>query len=188
MDSNVDKAYHKEELRLANATATVDNLNVPSKALGRRQRTSQDAAVDGMTDDMRKISIKTTSTSKGTASGSLAKLISEFPPDVDFIPEDDTEPVSLALLPDELLVHVFKFLDVASVERFASISRKARILSLDSDVWRYFVRSTYAPPQIQSDETIEDLAIDYLHDYRRFFVEQPRLRLDGVYIAVCHYV
>jgi hypothetical protein len=25
-------------------------------------------------------------------------------------------------------------------------------------------------------------------DYRRLYIEQPRVRLDGVYIAVCHYV
>ncbi len=25
-------------------------------------------------------------------------------------------------------------------------------------------------------------------DYRRVFIEHPRLRLDGVYIATCHYM
>jgi len=25
-------------------------------------------------------------------------------------------------------------------------------------------------------------------DYRRVYIEQPRVRLDGVYIAICHYV
>lgn len=28
----------------------------------------------------------------------------------------------------------------------------------------------------------------YLADYRRIFIEQPRVRMDGVYIATCHYM
>ena len=28
----------------------------------------------------------------------------------------------------------------------------------------------------------------YGYSYRRMFIEQPRVRLDGVYIAICHYV
>lgn len=44
------------------------------------------------------------------------------------------------------------------------------------------------PPQITEETTLGSLAKRYLYDYRRFFVEHPRVRLDGVYIAVCHYV
>lgn len=32
------------------------------------------------------------------------------------------------------------------------------------------------------------IAEAYFFDYRRMFIEHPRLRLDGVYIAVCHYM
>ena len=28
----------------------------------------------------------------------------------------------------------------------------------------------------------------YFSDYRRVFIEHPRVRLDGVYIATCHYM
>jgi len=27
-----------------------------------------------------------------------------------------------------------------------------------------------------------------MFDYRRVFIEQPRVRTDGVYIAICHYM
>lgn len=50
------------------------------------------------------------------------------------------------------------------------------------------MQNTYVPPQISDDLTIEGLAERYTHDYRRLYIEHPRLRLDGVYIAVCHYV
>lgn len=53
---------------------------------------------------------------------------------------------------------------------------------------RELVHTTYIPPQIQDDETVDVIAEQYMTDYRRLYVEHPRLRLDGVYIAVCHYM
>ena len=53
---------------------------------------------------------------------------------------------------------------------------------------RTFVEDLYVPPQITYDEEIDDLLDDYMNDYRRVYIEHPRIRLDGVYIAVCHYM
>lgn len=50
------------------------------------------------------------------------------------------------------------------------------------------VKAIYQPPQIPEDENYESLSYKYKGDFRRLFIEQPRVRLDGVYIAVCHYV
>lgn len=47
---------------------------------------------------------------------------------------------------------------------------------------------TYIPPQILHAMEADIIAESYLSDYRRMYIEHPRLRLDGVYIAVCHYV
>ena len=51
------------------------------------------------------------------------------------------------------------------------------------------VHSTFVPAQL-SDRTItlKQLAEQYCSDYRRVFIEHPRLRFDGVYISVCSYV
>lgn len=46
----------------------------------------------------------------------------------------------------------------------------------------------YKPPQIADDEGITMLLTNYSFDLRRMYIEHPRLRLDGVYIAVCHYM
>lgn len=46
----------------------------------------------------------------------------------------------------------------------------------------------YKPPQIADDEDIGSLILQHTQDYRCMFVEHPRVRLDGVYIAVCHYM
>lgn len=46
----------------------------------------------------------------------------------------------------------------------------------------------YRPPQIADDEDIGKLLLQHMQDHRRLFIEHPRVRLDGVYIAVCHYM
>ena len=53
---------------------------------------------------------------------------------------------------------------------------------------RDLVQRTYVPPQVPDDLSVELLAEQYASDYRRLYIEYPRVRLDGVYIAVCHYV
>jgi hypothetical protein len=53
---------------------------------------------------------------------------------------------------------------------------------------RSFVETIYKPPQISPDETLDDILDKYSSNYRRVYIEQPRVRLDGVYIAVCHYM
>jgi len=55
-------------------------------------------------------------------------------------------------------------------------------------VLRELVEMTYKPPQIPRGLALETVADEYMSDYRRVYIEHPRLRLDGVYIAVCHYV
>ncbi|KAI0075306.1 hypothetical protein K474DRAFT_1709112 [Panus rudis PR-1116 ss-1] len=120
---------------------------------------------------------------------SLPSLISAWPYELTFEPEDEREPIAINKLPDELLLYILSFLDVTSIERFGSVNRKARLITLDPYLWRLFVGSIYIPPQIAYDEEIEEvLESDYLGDYRRLYVEHPRIRLDGVYIAVCHYI
>ena len=46
----------------------------------------------------------------------------------------------------------------------------------------------YRPPQIPDDAEFAEILELYTGDLRRMFIEQPRVRMDGVYIAVCHYM
>ena len=62
------------------------------------------------------------------------------------------------------------------------------LMRCDDAFCRTFVEELYVPPQITYDEEIDDLLDDYMNDYRRVYIEHPRIRLDGVYIAVCHYM
>lgn len=46
---------------------------------------------------------------------------------------------------------------------------------------------TYKPPQL-TQATLDAAVEQSLYDYRRVFIEQPRVRTDGLYISVCHYM
>ncbi|KAH9072087.1 hypothetical protein EDB83DRAFT_2571678, partial [Lactarius deliciosus] len=121
-------------------------------------------------------------------SGVLAHIVADFPEVLSFEPEDERTPSFLQLLPDELVVHILRYLGTSAIERFACVSRKARVISLDTAIWRSFVEAVYKPPQISPNEILDDIVDDYSSDYRRVYIERPRVRLDGVYIAVCHYI
>lgn len=151
-------------------------------------------------------------------SGVLARIVANFPEALFFEPEDEMAPLFLQWLPDELLVHILRYLGTKAIERFACVCRKARVITLDTAIWRLgfplviyvemalygvvidcavlivhlfhrsFVETVYKPPQISPNEILDDIVDNYSSDYRRVYVELPRVRLDGVYIAVCHYM
>ena len=74
--------------------------------------------------------------SSGIPKSVISKIAQGFPQPLTFEPEEETEPVEITRIPDEVLVYILRFLDHGSIERFASISRKARVLTLDSTIWR----------------------------------------------------
>lgn len=53
---------------------------------------------------------------------------------------------------------------------------------------RELVSATYKPPQVPDEQAMDQVVNGFSFDYRRVFIEHPRVRTDGVYIAVCHYV
>lgn len=76
----------------------------------------------------------------------LRNLILQFNfSDISFQPEDVKQAVFLDKLPDELVVSILRELaadkDVTSIERFALVCRKARIVSLDDAIWRFVASS-----------------------------------------------
>ncbi|GJN88990.1 hypothetical protein Rhopal_001961-T1 [Rhodotorula paludigena] len=79
--------------------------------------------------------------------------------------------------------------DVEALERFARVCRAARVVTLDSELWRSLCLRTYVPPQqISRDETALQLVKQHGNDWRRFYIEHPRIRLDGAYISVVTYL
>jgi F-box protein 9 len=195
LDANVDRAYFIEEQRTQERTVVqpVSHKKVPSTV-----------SVDGVTREVQKLEVH--KDKSFVTSGFLAQVLKNFPENLVFEPEDEKEGLPpINLIPDELLLQILRILDYTTIERFATVSRKARVLSLDSAIWRYsacllhvlciinicnrdFVQLAYKPPQIADDKSIANVVELYSLDYRRAYIEHPRLRLDGVYIAVCHYM
>lgn len=77
----------------------------------------------------------------GVATAPLTSTINSFPDGpYEFLPEDPEQSIAIKLVPDELLLSVLYVLatrkDVTSLERFALVCRKARLVTLDSTIWR----------------------------------------------------
>ncbi|KIK08825.1 hypothetical protein K443DRAFT_671883 [Laccaria amethystina LaAM-08-1] len=175
LDPHVDQAYNREEMLAGILQA---------------QKSAEANQVDELASRVEE-SLSLKSVSKGkeiVVTGTLSTVIRFFPKNLRFEPENEDELALLNKLPDELLVIIIRNLDHTSVERFAAVNRKARILSLDSVIWREFIRAVYKPPQVPDVDVMIPVIDRHLSDFRRVYIEHPRVRLDGVYIAICHYV
>lgn len=118
MDPNVDKAFHREE-KLATISPTITHGTVAVEQSSQRSTTA--------------VSVKPA----GVVTGTLTSLVLTFPGKLVFEPENEKEPIPLNTIPDEVLVLILRKLDHSTLERFASVSRKARMLSLDAIIWKY---------------------------------------------------
>ncbi|KAG7445001.1 uncharacterized protein BT62DRAFT_933415 [Guyanagaster necrorhizus] len=166
-DPNVDRAYHREEIIASSFSTQLHDTQYAVVAEVPMHRP------------------------KGTSvvwAASLANIVAGFPEMLHFEPEIEEDDVHLQRIPDEVLIKILTRLDPTSLERFAAVNRKARVFSLDSTIWRKLVTATYRPPQVPNQEALHAVLERCLYDYRRVFIEHPRVRMDGVYIAVCHYV
>ena len=71
-----------------------------------------------------------------TPKSAISSTVLRFPRPLTFEREDETEAIHISRIPDEVLVYTLRFLDHGTIESFGSISRKARVLTLDSTIWR----------------------------------------------------
>jgi F-box protein 9 len=117
-----------------------------------------------------------------TGQSSLSVLLAERS-DLAFIPFED-RPIPIASLPLELLEPILYRLDVRSIERFAQTCWQARALTAKSLVWRRIVQRIYSAFMPGWGQ----LADRHAGEWRTALIEEPRLRFDGCYISVCHYI
>jgi F-box protein 9 len=135
MDSNVDKAYHRAEQQMQSTPPISEGGHEHRKP----NSLSDTAAVDKLAHGVSALSVKHAGAGRGVVAGTLANLLDNFPEDLVFEPEDEKNGVPLSSLPDEMLVLILRSLDPTAIERFAVVSRKARVVSLDSGIWRYAI-------------------------------------------------
>ncbi|KAF5361821.1 hypothetical protein D9756_002334 [Leucocoprinus leucothites] len=200
MDAHVDRAYRREEMLVNIATQQAGKKPPAPFTIANTMPTitpvTQPLVAEGVNDvitSIQALSVKpqVLKTSQAIITGTLGTLVATFfeqEPTLTFKPEDEIQPVAVDMLPEELLVEIIHMLDPSSIEIFARVCKKARLLTLESSIWRNLVLSTYREPQIPDMETLAEIITSHMFDYRRVFIEQPRVRMDGVYIAICHYV
>lgn len=133
MDPNVDKAYHTAEQYMATDAAGSGAAHGHT----RKKSNSLTLAVDELARGASSLSGKHTGSGGRIVTGTLANLLENFPRDLFFEPEDERQGVPLNSLPDEMIVLILRSLDHTTIERFAAVNRKARLISLDSAIWRY---------------------------------------------------
>lgn len=137
-DSNVDKSYHLKEqrartLEAISLTTTDVEENAENMAAVSIMNARSNSVVPGV------VHMNPPSSPHHTerqVSGLLASILANFPMPLSFEPEDERASSPLQRLPDELLVHIIRYLGAAAIEHFALVSRKARMITLDATIWR----------------------------------------------------
>ena len=209
LNSSIDKVYHKAQLREAAVSKPT-----PGKAdedlSFHFQRTVQ---LEG---DYSEPSSKSALTHPSSTQKLLSTLIDSFtaspwvppgseqpflqPGDNSFIRQTDLRPFYLDRLPDELLTHILlelvlpkkgnQYPRIDRLENFALVARKARLLSLSTSLWQRACKIFYIPPyQLAPGEEAETICqTKHGGDWRRMWIEQPRIRTDGCFISVVQYL
>lgn len=177
MNSNVDRLYSRS-IMIEEAKAHARTASMPKSERAPHQR---------------RPSVIAPTAKVALVPDTLAELLVSFSSQpLHFMPEDERQGVPLDKLPDELVVAILINLadrrDVLSIERFGSVCRKSRLISLDPVIWRRIVEWAYVPPQVDDLAMMRDIGSSYDDDWRHMYINHPRVRLDGVYIAVCHYI
>lgn len=140
LDENVARVYDRLEYHAhTRSDASHNPREAVHAATSAHVKRRSDAKIADITQDFNKLGLApgTSPSAYGIATGTLAHLVASWPSNVGFEPEDETEPVCIRILPEELLVHILQYLDTAALERFAAVNKKSRILTLDPTIWRY---------------------------------------------------
>jgi F-box protein 9 len=78
-----------------------------------------------------------------SVTGILEKVLVNFPPVLEFEIDDSevakTRTATLNSIPDELLTKVLLYFSPRTIERFALVCRRARVVTLDTVIWKYGV-------------------------------------------------
>jgi len=97
--------------------------------------------VNRMTTSIRTPSVKPRNLEKGRPVitdilDTVVAALLEQEPTLNFKPEDQSQSLTINMLPGEILLEILHMLDPSSIETFALVCRKARVLTLESSIWR----------------------------------------------------
>ncbi|KAI8335127.1 hypothetical protein BC941DRAFT_431310 [Chlamydoabsidia padenii] len=124
----------------------------------------------------------------------LASLIEEFSEqDTDFMPALDYKPVLIAKLPNEIILTILKHLflkSLSSSAKVALVCKRFFLLTRSPTIWRYLCEHAYRPPgkTLADSQRIQSAHVQHYGSWYHMYIQRPRIRYDGVYIATCHYI
>ena len=116
---------------------------------------------------------------------------------------DESTPMSLAKVPEEVMFSILKHVvlpsaaertfaltgpDYTSLERVARTCWYLRLLSARQSLWSIVTRYAYAAPQTPLGTGSAALLASHAFSWRNVFLFQPRVRLNGSYIASMRYL
>ncbi|KAL7414818.1 hypothetical protein BDY24DRAFT_414023 [Mrakia frigida] len=190
LDDNIDRVYNalkrRADLHHPPSSHTLSSVAPPSSS------TSEAATFDFKTQFQTGPDFDTVAEPSFDPTAELEESFNQL--GQHFVAEDETQEVLLNRLPNEVLLVVLRTLgkagDWATIVRFGLVCKKAFLLSKEQTIWREICSLTFVPPfQIEPEQSFTSLARTFHdNDYREMFVRQPRVRLDGIYISVCHYL
>jgi F-box protein 9 len=185
LDDNVDRLYARQVARdVARAAEAVDEDELTVEDV-----VDPTAPPEAEYTFRRHIQVHPDHESGASRQSKLTALLSSAETaDSTFMPADETLPVPLARLPAELVEPILAHLDVGAIEAFGGTCWRARALTAYAGVWRRIVRGIYRPPMLPPRLACAELARRHRGEWRTVLVEEERVRMDGCYIAVCHYV
>lgn len=100
----------------------------------------------------------------------------------------------LCFILGEIIVQVLQQLvlqSTAPIARFALVCKNFFLLTRSQSLWRFAAEHAFRTPRMTLDESRlkqASLVKLYSGQWNRMFIERPRVRYDGVYIATCHYL
>ncbi|ORY95569.1 hypothetical protein BCR43DRAFT_525282 [Syncephalastrum racemosum] len=157
--------------------------------------TTVDTSVNKPSDDFRHIVPIGSEYVSSSRADPLDDLVRQFQSESpDYIPAVDYKPVLICKLPSEIIVQVLQQLvlhSTAPIARFALVCKNFFLLTRSQSLWRFAAEHAFRTPRMTLDESrIKQASIVKLYSgqWNRMFIERPRVRYDGVYIATCHYL
>jgi F-box protein 9 len=94
-----------------------------------------------------------------------------------------------------VIVHVLRnvvFDSVRSVHNFALVCKRFLLLTRAQSIWRPLCEHVYhthnIPKEISDQFQLDIVNRAYNGNWLRMFIERPRIRFEGIYIATCHYL
>lgn len=159
LDSNVDKVYRREEIvRERTLLSQFGDSGSPPAAAEKMTPSSLSATVSPLSLAHHFGRLKVDSPERPEAHPyfhrsqtnderhpshlfNLTSLVSSWTDPVpEFLPSDERLPIPLNRIPNELIIYILATfvpnLDIASIEQFALVCRKTRVLALDGSIWR----------------------------------------------------